>query len=421
MCISMLYCAIGIQECAAQIGNCLPLPGHNHPFLFCHDSNTVSFQILLFSSSNKGICIFGFNHNSHTLLRFRNGNFSTIQAIVLLTDGIQVDFQAGSQLTDCDRNTACTEVITTLNEPSHFRIAEQALDLPFFRGITLLNLGCHSGQRLHIVALGRTGGATDAVTTGAATKQNNYITCSRALTANIIGRCSCYNSATLQTLGNIAIMIHFSNMAGSKTDLVAIGRITCSSSLADLSLGQLAGQGFGDTFSGVTCTGNSHCLVDIGTTGQGVTDTATNTGSCTTKRLNFRGMVMGLVFEHQQPILLFPVHSCIYMNGTSVDFLRFIQFRQQTTLLKGLGADGSDIHKGLGALSGFLFTINFHTGSQVALISSLDSRIINANIVNMGRESSMTAVIGPVGINHTNFRNSGITMLLITEICLKEF
>ena len=299
MCISMFHCAIGIQECAAQIGNCLSLPGHNHPFFFCHNSNTVSFQVFLFSSSNKGICIFGFNHNSHTLLRLRNGNFSTIQAIVLLTDGIQVDFQAGSQLTDCDRNTACTEVITTLNEPSHFGIAEQALDLSFFGGIALLNLGCHSGQRLHIVALGRTGGATDAVTTGAATKQNNYITCSRALTANIIGRCSSYNSATLQTLGNIAIMIHFSNMAGSKTDLVAVGRITCSSSLADLSLGQLAGQGFGDTFSGVTCTGNTHCLVDIGTTGQGVTDTTANTSGGTAKRFNFSRMVMRFIFEHQ--------------------------------------------------------------------------------------------------------------------------
>ena len=163
------------------------------------------------------------------------------------------------------------------------------------------------------MGLGGTGCTANTVTAGTTAQQNDHIACCRALTTNIAGRSSSNDSTTLQTLCNIAVMVDLSNMAGGKTDLVAIGRITGGSGLTQLTLRQLTGQRLIQRLPGISSAGDTHSLMDISTAGQGVTDAAADAGCSAAKRLDFGGMVMCFVLKHKKPILVFPINRCGYV------------------------------------------------------------------------------------------------------------
>ena len=71
---------------------------------------------------------------------------------------------------------------------------------------------------------------------------------------------------------------------------------------------------------------------------------------------------MGLVFEHEQPVLGFAVHLSGDMDGAGVDLLTLVQLGEQAPLFQHLCADGGDIHQGLGTLGGFFLPIYLHPG-----------------------------------------------------------
>ena len=56
-------------------------------------------------------------------------------------------------LTEENRNTACAEVITALDKTGNLGVTEKTLDLSFLGRISLLNLGRHRCERLHVMAL----------------------------------------------------------------------------------------------------------------------------------------------------------------------------------------------------------------------------------------------------------------------------
>ena len=183
------------------------------------------------------------------------------------------------------------------------------------------------------MALRRAGGAANAVTAGTATQQDHNITGCGTFPTDIIGRSSGNNSATLQTLSNKALMVQLGNMAGSQTNLVAVGGVTGCGSLADLTLGQLAGQGLAQRLSGITGTGNAHGLMDVSTATEGVADASADAGSSAAEGFDLGGMVVSLVLEHQQPVLLFAIDLSSDMNGAGVDFFALVQLGKQATLL----------------------------------------------------------------------------------------
>ena len=160
--------------------------------------------------------------------------------------------------------------------------------------------------------------------------------------------------------------------------------------------------------------------MDIGTAGQRVSDTAANTGSSTAKGFDLCGVVVGFVLEHQKPVLILAVDFSCNMDRASIDLFAFVQLRQQATFFQDLCTDGSNIHQGLRTLCSLLLAVDLHTGSQVTIISSLNCRIVDFHIVQMGGESGMTAMVRPVCIYHTNLGNGRISVLLIMEIVLQE-
>ena len=151
-------------------------------------------------------------------------------------------------------------------------------------------------------------------------------------------------------------------MAGGKADLVAVGGIAGGGSLGNPALGQLPGQSLVYRDAGIAAAGKPHGLMYIGPPGQGVPDAPADAGGRTAEGLDLRGVVMSLVFEHQKPGLRFAVHLSLHPDGTGVDLLALVQFREQAPLFQRLGTDGGNVHQGLGASCGFFRTVDLFPG-----------------------------------------------------------
>ena len=83
-----------------------------------------------------------------------------------------------------------------------------------------------------------------------------------------------------------------------------------------------------------------------------------------------------------------------------------------------LGTDDSHIHQGHRF---FLFAlVQFLTDSQILFIGLANSRVVDLNFVDNCAESSMTAMVRPVGINQTDFGDGGVTVFDVFEVTLAE-
>ena len=108
------------------------------------------------------------------------------------------------------------------------------------------------------------------------------------------------------------------------------------------------------------------------------------------------------------------------MDGAGVDLLALVQLGQQAALFQGLGTDGSHIHQGAGTLGSLLLPIHFHPGVQIPLVGRGDLGIVNGDLVQMGGEGGVAAVVGPVGVHHADLGDGGIPLLLVPEVSLQE-
>ena len=177
------------------------------------------------------------------------------------------------------------------------------------------------------MGLGGTGGATAAIAASAPAQKDDYIAGLGNFPHHVrLGR-SAHHRADFQALGDIAFVIELHHLAGGKADLVAVGGIAVSGAGGNLALGKLGGQRFAYGHGGIARTGHSHGLVDIGAPGKRIADGAAQTGGCAAEGLDFRGMVMGFIFKLHEPGFFFPVNLNGDLDGTGVDFLRFIQVR----------------------------------------------------------------------------------------------
>src|SRR5699024_5184365 len=98
-----------------------------------------------------------------------------------------------------------------------------------------------------------------------------------------------HNGSNLHSLGGIARMVDLFHIACSQTNLVAVGAVTVSRLRDDLSLRQLTLHCFFQRPGRIRRTSHTHCLVYISTTGQRISDSSAQTGSCSSERLDLRG------------------------------------------------------------------------------------------------------------------------------------
>ena len=294
---------------------------------------------------NKLVGVLGPYHAGHPLLAFGDSQFGAVQALVFFGNGVQVDHQAVRQFADGHRNTAGAEVVAAADQAGDLRLAEQTLQFPFFRRVALLHFAAAGFNGLDGVALGGAGGAAATVPSGASAQQDDDVAGFRHFPDHVFCRGSAHHSADLHSLGHIAGVVNFTDLAGSQADLVAVGGVAVGSAVDQLLLGQLALDGFAYRGQGVACTGNPHGLVDIAPAGQGVPDRTAQAGGCAAEGLDFSGVVVGFVFEHQQPVFLAAVvHGDFNLHRTGVDFFAFIQIGELAFRLELAGADSSQIH-----------------------------------------------------------------------------
>ena len=416
----MLVRPVGVQESPGQVGDGLALPGHHHPGALRDHRHGVCLQVFRLSGGDEAVRVLRGHHHCHALLALRDGQFGAVQAVILLAYRVQVDAQAGGQLADSHGDAAGAEVVAPLDHAGNLAVPEEALDLPLLGGVALLDLAGHGGEGSLVVALGGAGGSADAVPAGAAAQQDDHVPGGRTLPHHVGGRRGAHHGAHLQVLGHIAIVVHLGHMAGGQADLVAVGRVAGGSGGGQLALGQLALHGPVIGGAGVTAPGQAQSLIHIGPAGKRVPDAAADAGGRAAEGFDLGGVVVGLVLEHEQPVLRLPVHRGSDVDGTGVDLLRLVQVLEQAPLFQHLGSDGGQVHQGLGPGRGLLRSVHLRSGGEVAAVGGVHRGVQDLHPVDVGGKGGMAAVVRPVGIHHTDLRDGGVPLLLIPEIGLEE-
>jgi len=201
-----------------------------------------------------------------------------------------------------------------------------------------------------------------------------------------------------------------------KADLVAVGAVAGGGRLGDLALGKLAGQSLVHGHGGVRSARYTHGLVHISPAGQGIADGAAQAGGSAAEGFDLGGVVMGFVFELQQPVFFLSVHLDVHLDGTGVDLVRLVQGIQQAAFFERPGADGGDIHeRDRPVLAAKLFAqgLVFLKGFTHAHMGEL-------RFADAGQKGGVAAVVGPVGIDHAQLGQRGVALFLVAEIGLAE-
>jgi len=212
--------------------------------------------------------------------------------------------------------------------------------------------------------------------------------------------------------------------------------------LADLALGELAGDCFVVGCAGVGCAGDSHGLVDVGASGKGVANAAAEAGGGSAERFDFGGVIVGLVFELDQPLFVTAfggvgswrlgvfwlgfralgigteAESLCYGgdfddDGGGVDFVGDFDVVEFAGFAELLHAHEGDVHEGDGALG--VGTVDFVAGGEVSFVGVLDDlgAFVEGDLGNLRHEGGVAAVIRPIGVEHAELGDGGLAVLAL--------
>ena len=194
------------------------------------------------------------------------------------------------------------------------------------------------------------------------------------------------------------------DIGSRKSYLVPVWRIAVRRRFRDDLLWQFTSACFCYWCGNITCTWYTHSLVNIRTTWQRVTNSTTNTSCSSTERLNFRWVIVGFIFEHEQPRFFDAIYIYLNFNRAGIDFVRHFHVVQTTVSTLITTKDCRHIHKRL-----WLFrTSQFVTHGNIFIVSCLqlflELRSWKVNIFQFCLKSRVTAMVRPVGIQNFQFR-----------------
>ena len=136
---------------------------------------------------------------------------------------------------------------------------------------------------------------------------------------------------------------------------------------------------------------------------------------------------MSLILEEYQPLLRLPMIAVIHLhgnhNGAGVNLIGLLHISQLAVSLQFSHCHQGKIHQAdklvLASCKDLL------SGVQIALVGGLDGREVIAltelHIGQLRGEGGVTAVIGPIGIQNTDLRHGGVSLLLIVKVLLNVF
>ena len=101
--------------------------------------NNSCFEVLALCYFDECIDVFGSDNNSHSLLRFGDGELCAVETVVFLGNCVEVDLKTVCKLAYCNGNAARAEVVAALYHAGSFGVSEQTLKLALFGGVALLD------------------------------------------------------------------------------------------------------------------------------------------------------------------------------------------------------------------------------------------------------------------------------------------
>ncbi|CDD02622.1 unknown [Ruminococcus sp. CAG:382] len=123
---------------------------------------------------------------------------------------------------------------------------------------------------------------------------------------------------------------------------------------------------------------------------------------------------MRFVLEKQQPRLGHAIGFDIYFHRAGVYFLALVELVKPALFFQSAYRNRRNIHKADG-----LCASESLAAGNVILVGLLHKRILKGHAVNLGEERGMAAMVRPVGVDHTYFRNRGVA-LFADKIALAE-
>ena len=209
-------------------------------------------------------------------------------------------------------------------------------------------------------------------------------------------------------------MIYLIHNTCCKADLVTVGGISCRSTGYDLTLRELTLDGLAHRLQRICRSGYSHCRINVGAAGQGVSYCAADTGCGAAEGLDLCGVVMCFVLEEEEPFLRSSVYLYIYLYRAGIDLLRFIKLIELALLFEITNCKGSNVHK-----ANRLCSAKLLTGIDILLVCLLDEGILKGDAVNSCEKRCVTAMVRPVCIYHTDLGDGGVS-LFGNEVFLTE-
>ncbi len=404
-----------VDEAARQVGHTFRAVQDPHAARVRDVGHIGHFDVLFGAIAFKTSAFGRRNHHGHALLRLADGELHRIQAAVFRGDAVEVDLQAVGQFADRHAHATRAKVVRFLDEPRHFRPAEEPLELALLGGIALLDFAAAGGQRGVRMAFRGTCGAADAVAARASAEQQDHVARRGAFAQHLGLRNGAHHCTDLHALGGIAFVEDLPHMRGCQADLIAIARIAGRRLARNHALRQLAVQGLGNGLPDVTGTRHAHRLVYIGTAREGVADGAAQAGGRTAERLDLRGVVVGLVLELQQPLLGLAVDIHVDDDAAGIVLFALLLVVQHALVLEVAGADGGQFHEAERFVVASELVADGFELAQIRLEGGFDEGIVHADVRQLGGEGRVAAVVAPVGVEDAQLRLGRVTALL-TEV-----
>ena len=149
----MLDCAVRVEEGARKVGDRLAAPVHDHAGTLSHDGHAVGLQVFGLRGGDELRLILRRDDDGHALLRFGDRKLGTVEALILLAHGVELDLEPSASSPMATDTPPAPKSLQRLMRAGDLAVSEQALDLALFGRVALLDLARHGGEGLHIVAL----------------------------------------------------------------------------------------------------------------------------------------------------------------------------------------------------------------------------------------------------------------------------
>ena len=221
-------------------------------------------------------------------------------------------------------------------------------------------------------------------------------------------------------------MIHFLHQSCRETDLVSVGRVAARSTAHQLLLGELAAHRVLHGHGRICRARDAHRLIHVCAPGERIADRTAKTGCRAAKRFDLCRVIVRLVLEVDEPllrddtlsVLLVDLHR--YDDRTGIDLVRLLHIFQSAILFQLSHRHERQIHQAdilvLSAGKDLL------AHGKILFVGRLDRLrvvpLLKCNIAQLRGECGVTAVVRPIGVEHSDLRHRRIPVLLIPKIPL---